>query len=117
MARKLDRQPVVHVVGVVDDLEAVGAGCVLDADGRLVQPRALHRQVLVHDLAVRIEDHLERVRPAAAVARGTSLYSMMVLRAVKVVVGVARAGEGRGRPRRPPAGSNGAPVLGSPELL
>ena len=61
-----DGHGVVDVVGVVGDGQSIVPGLVLDADGGAVQ-RPLHRQVLVNDPAVGVEDHLEGQRAGAEV--------------------------------------------------
>ena len=62
---KPDREVVMHVVGIVDHGQAVVPRLVLNANGRLIQPRALHRKELVDDGPIGIKDDLERVRTTA----------------------------------------------------
>src|SRR5207344_2045343 len=66
--RDAHREVVRDVVGVERGREADVARRVLDAHGRAVRRRG-HREVLEADLAGRVEDRLERVRPAALVVR------------------------------------------------
>ena len=88
------RQMIVDELFVVNDRKAPAAIIVLDADGGLSQPYALHRFILKGKGPISTEDGLESVGPAAAKAADANVGDNERIHVVRPVVGLTTYDEG-----------------------